>query len=198
MQTNGWAPRCSPRTTPATLANKVSSPPRPTFFPGLKRVPRCRTRMLPPVTVWPENAFIPRRRPALSRPLRELPTPFLCAMIPSGRGGGPLRHDLRDPDLGQLLPVTCLAAILFPLLELENVDFLAARLRQDLRHPPRSRHGGMTDSDGAAIRDQEAPVQPHPAALLPRQPLQSQDLARLHPVLLSSRFDDRLPPHSFP
>src|SRR5512144_1473660 len=137
MQTNRLAPRCCTLTTPATLAKRLSSPPRPTFFPGLKRVPRCRTRMLPPVTVWPENAFIPRRRPALSRPLRELPTPFLCAMISSVRGGGPLRDDLRDPDLGQLLTMSCLAAILLALLELEHVDLVAARLRQDLRHDPR-------------------------------------------------------------
>src|SRR5512136_144924 len=168
MQTNLSPPRCSTRTTPATLANRVSSPPRPTFLPGLKRVPRCRTRMLPPVTAWPENAFIPRRRPALSRPLRELPTPFLCAMISSVRGGGPLRYDLRDPDLGQLLAVPCLAAILLALLELEHVDLLAARLRQDLRHHPRPRHGGVSDLHAAAVRDQEDPVQLHPAALLAR------------------------------
>src|SRR5512136_3314316 len=114
MQTNLSPPRCSTRTTPATLANRVSSPPSPTFLPGLKRVPRCRTRMLPPVTAWPENAFIPSRRPALSRPLRELPTPFLCAMVSSVHAGR-LRHDLRDPDRGLLLAVTRLAAILLAL-----------------------------------------------------------------------------------
>src|SRR6187399_2574056 len=36
--------------------------------------------MLPPATSWPPNFFTPRRRPAESRPLRELPPAFLCAI----------------------------------------------------------------------------------------------------------------------
>src|SRR6478736_3499564 len=36
--------------------------------------------MLPPTTSWPPNFFTPRRRPAESRPLRELPPAFLCAI----------------------------------------------------------------------------------------------------------------------
>src|SRR5215208_4173511 len=36
--------------------------------------------MLPASTVSPPNFFTPRRRPALSRPLREEPPAFLCAM----------------------------------------------------------------------------------------------------------------------
>src|SRR5512143_3495376 len=153
MQTNRSPPRCSTLTTPATLANRVSSPPRPTFLPGLKRVPRCRTRMLPRVTDWPANAFIPRRRPALSRPLRELPTPFLCAMVSSVRAGR-LRHDLRDPDRGLLLPVTRLTAILLAFLELEDVDLVATGVSQDLGHDPRPGHRGMPDLQAAPVRDQ--------------------------------------------
>ena len=34
----------------------------------------------PPVTVWPANTFTPRRLELESRPLREEPRPFLCAM----------------------------------------------------------------------------------------------------------------------
>src|SRR5512143_3871434 len=165
MQTNRSPPRCSTLTTPATLANRLSSPPRPTFLPGLKRVPRWRTRMLPPVTAWPGKAFIPRRRPTLSRPLRELPTPFLCAMVSSVRAGR-LRHDLRDPDRGLLLAVTGLAAILLALLEFEHVDLVAACLGQDLRHDPRPGYRGMPDLQAAPVRDQEDSVQLHPAALL--------------------------------
>src|SRR5688572_23855965 len=57
--------------------------------------------MLPPTTSWPPNFFTPRRRPAESRPLRELPPAFLCAisnyllLLRSGlRGGRLLRRSL--------------------------------------------------------------------------------------------------------
>src|SRR5690606_33894664 len=36
--------------------------------------------MLPPTTSWPPNFFTPRRRPAESRPLRDEPPAFLCAI----------------------------------------------------------------------------------------------------------------------
>src|SRR5687767_3943328 len=52
----------------------------PTLAPGWNLVPRWRTRMLPASTYSPPNFFTPRRRPALSRPLREEPPAFLCAM----------------------------------------------------------------------------------------------------------------------
>src|SRR6185312_8632765 len=52
----------------------------PTLLPGWKVVPRWRTRMLPAGTTWPPKRFTPRRWPAESRPLRELPPAFLCAM----------------------------------------------------------------------------------------------------------------------
>ena len=38
---------------PATLANSVSSLPRPTLRPGWNRRPRWRTRIEPPVTMLP-------------------------------------------------------------------------------------------------------------------------------------------------
>src|SRR5205807_1734180 len=59
-------PRRSNRTTPGTRAKSVSSLPRPTFRPGWYRVPRCRTRTLPAVTVCPANRFTPSRCELLS------------------------------------------------------------------------------------------------------------------------------------
>src|SRR6185436_2401784 len=70
-------------TVPALLAKIVSSLPMPTPVPGLKRVPRWRTMISPPVTVWPANTFTPRRLAFESRPLREEPRPFLCAISSS-------------------------------------------------------------------------------------------------------------------
>src|SRR5262249_40010677 len=47
-------PRRVPNSTlPATSANKVSSPPRPTPVPGWKWVPRWRTMISPAFTSWP-------------------------------------------------------------------------------------------------------------------------------------------------
>src|SRR5438045_5555125 len=36
--------------------------------------------MVPALTAWPAPVFMPSRWPTLSRPLRELPAPFLCAI----------------------------------------------------------------------------------------------------------------------
>src|SRR5438128_2511523 len=59
----------------------VWSRPRPTLRPGFTLVPRWRTMMLPATTASPPNFLTPRRRPAVSRPLRDEPPAFLCAMV---------------------------------------------------------------------------------------------------------------------
>src|SRR5918911_1461141 len=74
-------PLSSNFTTPSTSANSVSSLPRPTFLPGFHFVPRWRARMLPPKTCSPPNFFRPSRCECESRPLRDEPTPFLCAIV---------------------------------------------------------------------------------------------------------------------
>src|SRR5579884_1565592 len=53
----------------------------PTPSPGLKRVPRWRTMISPPLTGWPANSFTPSRLECESRPLRDEPNPFLCAIL---------------------------------------------------------------------------------------------------------------------
>src|ERR1700726_2787478 len=65
---------------PEILAKRVSSLPRPTLSPGFTRVPRCRTMMVPPGTICPPNALNPNRCAFESRPFREVPCPFLCAI----------------------------------------------------------------------------------------------------------------------
>src|ERR1051325_4534288 len=52
----------------------------PTLLPGCHLVPRWRTMMLPARTDCPPNFFTPRRLLSLSRPLRDEPPAFLCAM----------------------------------------------------------------------------------------------------------------------
>src|SRR6201997_3268265 len=65
---------------PVILAKRVSSLPRPTLSPGFTRVPRCRTMMVPPGTTCPPNALNPSRCEFESRPFRDVPCPFLCAI----------------------------------------------------------------------------------------------------------------------
>src|SRR5437764_8277 len=61
------------RTTPSTVANRVSSPPRRTLSPGWNLVPRWRTMIVPARTFVPVVTFTPRRRDAELRPCREHP-----------------------------------------------------------------------------------------------------------------------------
>src|SRR5258708_14275381 len=71
----------SKATLPSTRANKVQSRPVPTLLPAKNLVPRWRTMMLPAVTNSPPKHFTPNRFLTLSRPLRTLPCPFLCAIL---------------------------------------------------------------------------------------------------------------------
>src|SRR4051812_2179397 len=122
---------------PEILAKSVSSLPMPTLTPGLKRVPRCRTRIDPPVTNSPAKRFTPSRCELLSRPFRELPTPFLWAMAitPYSASGqrlavlGPvprLNGNFIDSNRSEILPVTVRAAILLLPLLLENQNLLGS------------------------------------------------------------------------
>src|SRR5690606_9002930 len=78
-----FAPLIANSTVPSTSANRVWSRPRPTPGPGWNWVPRWRTMMLPASMAWPPYIFTPRYFGLESRPLREEPTPFLCAMAAS-------------------------------------------------------------------------------------------------------------------
>src|SRR5579871_2390303 len=121
----------------------------PTPSPALKRLPRWRTMISPPVTAWPANSFTPRRWAFESRPLRLEPSPFLCAIglllrrclgrlrgARRARGARRLLRDgadLRDLDSRQLLAVAGAAAVAALGLELEDAQLLAA----DVVHDPR-------------------------------------------------------------
>src|SRR6266478_7919531 len=75
-----FRPLSSNFTKPSISENNVSSLPIPTFLPGFHLVPRCRARMFPPRTRSPPNFLSPKRCEFESRPFREEPTPFLCAI----------------------------------------------------------------------------------------------------------------------
>jgi hypothetical protein len=61
-----------------TFAKSVSSLPRPTFRPGSKRRPRCRTRIEPPVTTLPSWLLTPSRCELLSRPVTGTALALFC------------------------------------------------------------------------------------------------------------------------
>src|SRR5688572_33242085 len=72
--------------------------------------------MLPAMTCSPPYRLTPRYLGLLVRPLRLEPTPFLCAMPASAE------LQVGNADLGVLLPMSGLAAVILPPLELEHVD----------------------------------------------------------------------------
>src|SRR4051794_29465505 len=127
-------------TVPARAAKIVSSRPMPAPSPGRKRVPRWRTMISPPVTVWPAKTLTPRRCALESRPLRLNPSPFLCAifavlLLLRGRGAAALGLQL-DPghlDAGEVLPVPGAPRLALLGLELEHPQPRATLVTHDLR-----------------------------------------------------------------
>src|SRR5690349_15217267 len=80
--------------------------------------------MLPALTVWPAKILTPRRLPTVSRPLRLLPCPFLCAIARAS-------DDLGHADGRLVLPVTAAPAKVLPALLLVDEDSRAAVLSHD-------------------------------------------------------------------
>src|SRR5438045_9114360 len=67
-------------TVPSRFAKIVSSRPSPVPGPGRNFVPRWRTRIIPALTGCPAKIFTPSIFGFESRPFREEPSPFLCAI----------------------------------------------------------------------------------------------------------------------
>src|SRR5690606_15499484 len=141
-------------TAPASRANSVSSPPRPTLAPGWKWVPRWRTMISPALTTWPPKRFTPRRCAFESRPLRVDDAPFLCAISAS-----PLLDagDLQARELRAVAHAALVAGLVAVVLD---ADLRAAQVGHDLcpdldlgeasgvrRHPGGidEQHGGQLD-----------------------------------------------------
>src|SRR5438874_3329761 len=108
--------------------------------------------MLPGSTISPPNFLTPSRRPALSRPLRDEPPAFLCAILSLRRlalrrfrlrrrpPAAPARRrtrraggvDLGDPQDAFFLSVAVLAAVIVAALLFEDDDLDAAALLDKL------------------------------------------------------------------
>src|ERR671915_566487 len=103
----------------------------PTLSPGCTRVPRWRTRICPALTRSPPYTLTPRRLDCESRPLRELPPAFLCAMcrfylLPL--------DDVVDADLGVRLPMSLRFLVVLAPAQLEDLHLVAPAVRK---------HGGL-------------------------------------------------------
>src|SRR3954447_25149525 len=121
---------CVNSTVPARAAKIVSSLPMPAPSPARKRVPRWRTMISPPVTVWPAKTLTPRRCALESRPLRLDPSPFLCAIFAvllllrrRGRAAAlRLQLDAGHLDAGEVLPVAGAPGLALLGLELQHPE----------------------------------------------------------------------------
>src|SRR3954466_1304786 len=158
----------------------------PAPSPALKRVPRWRTMISPPLTVWPANTLTPRRFALESRPLRLEPRPFLCAMR-----SAPLlvRADRGDPDPRELLAVARAALVPALGLELEHAELRPALVRHHLGADDRGRQPVPLEH-GVAVAGQQQRLEVDARADVVGQPLHEPGLPLDHAVLLSAGSDD--------
>src|SRR3954453_12087652 len=148
----------------------------PAPSPGLKRVPRWRTMISPPVTLWPANTFTPRRLAFESRPLREEPSPFLWAMVSAPH--------LRDPDPGELLAVAGAPPVAALRLELHHAELRPALVPDDL--------GPNRAAVGELVADRDKRLEVDGLAGVRAQALDEQGLPLFDAVLLAAGLDDRV------
>src|SRR5689334_7316210 len=160
----------------------------PTLVPGCHFVPRWRTMMLPGMTRSPPNFLTPSRLPAESRPLRELPPAFLCAMTlyPSLAASG--RDDVRDADHGLELPVAVAPPVVLAPPLLEDDDLLALALLEHGGRHLGPRDGGRPDHRALAA-DHQHLAELDRAAGLALEPLDDKDLVLGDAVLLAAGLD---------
>src|SRR5690606_769361 len=142
-------------TAPASRANRVSSPPRPTPAPAWKCVPRWRTMISPALTVWPPKRLTPSRCALESRPLRVELAPFLCAMSEPL----PCLLDAGDLDAREVLTVALALLVAGLVLVLLDDDLRAAQVADalsrdlDLRQLVRvaGHRGAVDEKDGRKL-----------------------------------------------
>src|SRR5437879_1032399 len=102
--------------------------------------------ILPGMTISPPNFLTPSRLPRLSRPLRDEPPAFLCAICCSFRGTrAGCASDFRDSQHRLLLAVTFLAPVIVPPFLLEDDDLGRSHLLDNGGGTGRAVKGGLPD-----------------------------------------------------
>src|SRR3954469_1107147 len=130
--------------------------------------------MLPAMTASEPNFLTPRRWPAESRPLRDEPPAFLCAMgsTPNSNGGGAsgrgsaLRALRAGVDTGDahhrvVLAMAALAARVLPAALLEGDHLLVAAVADDLARDADARQERRADLGGLAVGEQQDLAEGH-------------------------------------
>src|SRR5579884_1440441 len=145
-------------------------------------VPRCRTRMEPPLTISPPKRFTPRRCAFESRPFLELPNPFLCAMTC-------LCHDLAHPHRGVVLAVADGALVLLLTFELKDDDLIAAAVLHDGALHLRRAERFTGDQLIGIAHYSENPAQFNFGADITGDRVHPDDVAGSDAILLSTCFD---------
>src|SRR5690349_13345016 len=142
--------------------------------------------MLPATTCSPPYRLTPRYWGLLVRPFRLEPTPFLCAMGASAEG------KVGDADLGVLLPMPGLPAIVLPALELEHVDLGFLAHADDFAHDFGAGHERRPGLDGLAVGAEEHLVEGDLGACLGVHERKPDRLAFFGPELLARGPENRV------
>src|SRR5215211_6064734 len=129
---------------------------------------------------------MPRYWGLLVRPFRLEPTPFLCAMCASAEG------DVGNADLGELLPMPGLAAVVLPPLELEHVDLGLLAHAHDFGDDLGARHEGGAGADGLAVGGEQHLVERDLGARLGVHEGEADRLALFGPELLAQGPENRV------
>src|SRR3712207_188425 len=119
--------------------------------------------MLPARTCSPPYFLMPRYFGLLSRPFREEPTPFLCAIVVSVSA----ESDVVDSDFREALAMPLLPGVVLPPLELEDDDLVAAPVTDDLADHLRPVAPRRPRLHGAAVGPEKDVGKLVLAALLP-------------------------------
>src|SRR5829696_4235339 len=165
----------------------------PTFWPTQNCVPRWRTTIVPERTNCPSERLTPSRFDSLSRPLRELPTPFLWAMTLSFEVLALVAEsgvDRRDRHPRQRLAMAGATPVPLLRLVLEDDDFRTAILLLDLCLDGCPGQQRRADPGRAITADHEYSIKRDVCTRLDRQLLDRERVSDRNPVLLAAGFDD--------
>src|SRR6185503_20112162 len=146
--------------------------------------------MLPAVTNCPPYRFTPSRLLVLSRPLRTLPCPFLCAIN--------LSFNRCDLDSGQFLPVADALVIALAAFHLESELFLSAEVRLHVGGDLGAGNRGRAHSQTALVAHEQDALECVRCAGLRGHALDFERITRRHAILLSTSFNDGVHKFIFP
>src|SRR5688572_13019587 len=145
--------------------------------------------MLPAGMRSPPKALTPRRFAWESRPLRELPPAFLCAMP---HAPYKLSRDADDLDFSVVLPVAVRFAIVLAAAHLEHMHCLAAPAAHDVRRHRRAADERRTQRDVLAVREEQHLVEHDLGPDVCRYLFYFQFFTGGHAILLAAGLDDRI------